>query len=82
MLGLYGSLIGIALSMMVGYAGNAWSHSEGAFLAEFPTFNLVEFTLLNCAIITVIIMFIAFLAGTLPAARAARKNPIDALRYE
>jgi putative ABC transport system permease protein len=27
-------------------------------------------------------MGIAFLAGTLPARRAARQNPIDALRYE
>jgi putative ABC transport system permease protein len=28
------------------------------------------------------IMALAFLAGTLPAARAAGKNPVDALRYE
>jgi len=28
------------------------------------------------------VMAIAFLAGTLPARRAARQNPIDALRYE
>jgi putative ABC transport system permease protein len=28
------------------------------------------------------VMFIAFLAGTLPARRAARQNPIEALRYE
>jgi len=27
-------------------------------------------------------MGIAFLAGTLPAIRAARQNPIDSLRYE
>jgi putative ABC transport system permease protein len=32
--------------------------------------------------IALIIMFIAFLAGTLPARRASKKNPIDALRYE
>lgn len=82
MLGLYGSLFGIAISMVVGYAGNALAHAEGSFLVDFPTFNLAEFTVMNCAIITLIIMFIAFLAGTLPAARAARKNPIDALRYE
>jgi putative ABC transport system permease protein len=29
-----------------------------------------------------VVMLIAFLAGTLPARRAARQNPIDALRYE
>jgi putative ABC transport system permease protein len=28
------------------------------------------------------IMLIAFLSGVLPARRAARKNPIDSLRYE
>ena len=36
------------------------------------------------SIVTVIlvVMLIAFLAGTLPARRAAKQNPIDALRYE
>lgn len=29
-----------------------------------------------------VVMLIVFLAGTLPAGRAARQNPIDALRYE
>jgi putative ABC transport system permease protein len=82
MLGLYGSIIGITLSMIVGLAGNAIAHGEGMFLSEFPTFNLVEFTPVNLLIITATICFIAFLAGTLPARRAAKKDPIDALRYE
>ena len=33
-------------------------------------------------VIVLVIMLIAFLAGTLPAARAAKKDPIEALRYE
>jgi putative ABC transport system permease protein len=80
MLGFWGSVIGIAVSMAVGYAANAWAHTD--FLSSFPTFQLVEFTIPNLLIITLIIMSIAFLAGTLPARRAAKKNPIDALRYE
>ena len=34
------------------------------------------------ATIMLLVMGIAFLAGTLPARRASRQNPIDALRYE
>lgn len=80
LLGFWGSVIGIAISMMVGYIGNNIAHQ--AFLSDFPTFQLVVFDPLRMAVITLIIMFIAFLAGTLPARRAAHQNPIDALRYE
>ena len=41
-----------------------------------------RFELLPVASILLTVMLIAFLAGTLPARRAARHNPIDALRYE
>ncbi|MCL1840041.1 ABC transporter permease [Candidatus Saccharibacteria bacterium] len=81
-LGFWGSLLGIGLSMLVGNTANTIFHQPGMFLADFPTFSLVEFTPANCIIIALGIMFIAFLAGTLPAIKAARKNPIDALRYE
>ena len=37
---------------------------------------------LQLLVIVLVIMLIAFLAGTLPAARAAKKDPIEALRYE
>jgi putative ABC transport system permease protein len=80
LLGFWGSALGITISIIVGNIGNSIAHET--FLADFPTFNLVEFTPYNLIIITLIIMFIAFLTGTLPARRAAAENPIDALRYE
>ncbi|MBQ9016844.1 FtsX-like permease family protein [Candidatus Saccharibacteria bacterium] len=80
LLGFWGSVIGIAVSMGIGLAVNQIAHET--FLSDFPTFELVKFNPVNMAIIVLIIMAIAFLAGTLPARRAAKKNPIDALRYE
>jgi len=81
-LGFWGSALGITLSVIVGNVANAIFHEPDMFLADFPTFNLVEFTPANCVAISLLIMFIAFLAGTTPAIKAARKNPIEALRYE
>lgn len=81
-LGFWGSLLGILMSMVAGFAANSMFHSPGGFLEGFPTFQLVEYTPINIVLIVALIMFIAFLAGTLPAIKAARKNPIDALRYE
>ena len=66
--------------LFIGFLGN--KIALDTFLSDFPTFTLTKFEPLTMAIITLIIMFIAFVAGTLPARRAAKKNPIDALRYE
>ena len=82
MLGLWGSVFGIAMSMILGNIANAAFHAPGGFLESFPTFNLVVYTIPDIIGVTALIMGIAFLAGTLPARRASRKNPIDALRYE
>lgn len=81
-LGFWGSVMGTVVSMIAGNIANAAFHSPGGFLEAFPTFSLVEFTPLNVVLLIVLIMLIAFLAGTLPAKQAAAKNPIDALRYE
>ncbi len=82
LLGFWGSVFGVAAAMAIGYAANFYVHQPGGFLVDFPTFELMKFTPENILPIIGIIMLIAFLAGTLPARRAARKNPIDALRYE
>lgn len=80
MLGFWGSLFGIVVSMIVGNIANGIATET--FLSDFPTFQLTIFEPWTMISIALIIMFIAFLAGTLPAYRASKKNPIDALRYE
>lgn len=81
-LGFWGSVFGITVSIILGNLVNAAFHAEGGFLEAFPTFNLATYTIPDIISVTILIMAIAFLAGTLPARRAAHKNPIDALRYE
>lgn len=81
-LGFWGSVFGIIVSMLIGNAVNVAFHAEGGFLEAFPTFNLATYTILDIISVTILIMAIAFIAGTLPARQAAHKNPIDALRYE
>lgn len=80
LLGFWGSVVGIFVSMWIGYSINSLAHTT--FLTDFPTFQLVVFHPLNMLVISLIIMAIAFIAGTAPAYRASRQNPIDALRYE
>ena len=80
MLGFWGSAFGIIVSMIVGNIAN--KVAVETFLKDFPTFQLTIFEPWTMISIALTIMFIAFLAGTLPARRASKKNPIDALRYE
>ena len=80
LLGFWGSAFGILVSIIV---GNVVSNiATETFLKDFPTFRLTIFEPLTMISIALIIMFIAFLAGTLPARKASKKDPIDALRYE
>ena len=79
-IGFLGSAIGVAIAMVVGTAASSVLGS--ALLSDLPGLTVVAFDPATIALTVLLIMGVAFLAGTLPAARAARKNPVDALRYE
>ncbi len=80
MIGFWGSLAGVVGAFGVGKLAN--HVLSNGLLKDLPGLNVVAFPIRSIAMIMLIIMVIAFLAGTLPARRAAKQNPIDALRYE
>jgi putative ABC transport system permease protein len=79
-LGFWGSALGVGVVYLAKTIINPLS--ANTFLKDLPGFNLMEFDVLLLALLVVLVMAIAFLAGTLPARRAAKKDPIEALRYE
>lgn len=79
-IGLLGSIIGIGLGAVVGIVGN--SILINGPLESVPGLSLFAVEPVALLIIAAVIIAIAFLAGTLPARRAATKDPIEALRHD
>ena len=79
-IGFLGSAIGAGIGMLVGGAISS-SLASGLF-ADLTGLTLIAFDPLSIAVIILVVMGIAFLAGTLPAVRAARADPVTSLRYE
>lgn len=79
-LGFWGGLLAMVCAYITRLIVNPIA--TDTFLAGLPGFTLIEYNLLWMVIIILVVMAIAFLAGTLPARRAAGKDPIEALRYE
>lgn len=79
-IGFLGSAIGVVVAVIAGTALS--STLSTTLLADLPGLTLIAFDPVSIVVIIVIVMAIAFLAGTLPAARAARADPVESLRYE
>ncbi|RPF19920.1 ABC transporter permease [Myceligenerans xiligouense] len=78
-IGLAGSALGVLAAIGVGQLVGGVS---GDLLADLPGLTLLAFEPATVAGVVLGVMGIAFLAGTLPALRASRQDPISSLRYE
>lgn len=79
-IGFWGGIIGVVLAALVGFAANPILNRT--IFTGIGSAHLLKYPLSYMFAIVVGAMIIGLLAGTLPAVRAGRLDPIEALRRE
>ena len=79
-IGFLGSAIGSVVAIVLGSLIS--EVLANGILSDLQGLRILSFDWLAVVGVILLVMAIAFLAGTLPARSAARLDPIDALRYE
>ena len=82
MLGFWGGLFGLLISYGIGMLAKLLVTKYGANLGNVPVQHIGSFPFWLIAGVISFTTLIGMLAGLYPAIRAARLNPVDALRYE
>ncbi len=80
LVGFWGSVVAVGSAWLVSGIFDDWA--SNGFLKDFQGFTLLVVNPVGALFVILLIMAIAFLAGTLPAIKASRLDPIEALRSE
>jgi putative ABC transport system permease protein len=82
MLGFWGGIFGFLICLGLGAIVKILINKFGAILGNIPVDHLGEFPIWLILAVVGFTTFVGLISGLYPAIRAARLNPVDALRYE